>query len=135
MGVSFFTHTEKHISTSNVCEREMKVLPKFVALGLCLVLYHLPRAEALNCYTSATDLNSKEECGMQTGCIKKFDIKTQNVHKRGCFLIPRGEECTTDDKTGEGVCYCTTDLCNASPGDLRPTLGLLLPLTAYLIIK
>jgi len=111
----------------------MKVLPKFVALGLCLVLYHLPRAQALNCYTS-TDLNTKEECGMQTGCIKKYDPKTEKVSHRGCFLVP-DEKCFIEEDTGVGICYCKSDLCNASPGDLRPTLGLLLPLTAYLIIK
>ena len=32
---------------------------------------------ALNCYTSADDMSIKEECGMQTGCIKKFYQKSK----------------------------------------------------------
>ena len=32
---------------------------------------------ALNCYTSADDMSIKEECGMQTGCIKKFYKKSK----------------------------------------------------------
>jgi len=112
-----------------------------VALALCLTLYHLPRAEAaLNCYTSqpADDGSIKEECGMQTGCIKKFYQKTQKVVEKGCFLVPSEDQCFVEEKTGLGVCYCTTDLCNTSPARLTGFYGLLLPLltsTVYLIIK
>jgi len=109
-----------------------------LALALCLTLYHLPRAEAaLNCYTSADDMSIKEECGMQTGCIKKFYKKTQKVVERGCFLVPSKEECFIEDETGLGVCYCTTDLCNSSPARLTG-FGLMLPILTsmiYLIIK
>jgi len=72
-----------------------------VALALCLTLYHLPRAEAaLNCYTSqpADDGSIKEECGMQTGCIKKFYQKTQKVVEKGCFLVPSEDQCFVEEK-------------------------------------
>lgn len=38
-------------------------------------------AEAsLNCYSDAQDLEQKESCGMQTGCIKKFYTKSESVY-------------------------------------------------------
>jgi len=114
---------------------KISIRPTLLALGFCLVLHNLPRAEALNCYSSADDMNQKESCGMQTGCIKKFYTKTQKVIERGCFLIDE-ERCFVEEETGLGVCYCKTDLCNSSPP--LSQLGLLLPLASsllYLIIK
>merc|ERR1712020_583560 len=87
---------------------------------------------ALNCYTSADDMSIKEECGMQTGCIKKFYKKTQKVVERGCFLVPAKEECFTEEKTGLGVCYCTSDLCNTSPARLTG-FGLMLPFLTSMV--
>ena len=39
--------------------------------------FSLSAEAALNCYTSVSDGSIKEECGMQTGCIKKFYQKSK----------------------------------------------------------
>ena len=43
-------------------------------------------------------------------------------------------KCFTEDKTGLGVCYCTTDLCNGGLSVMYTGLGLFLPLLTYLLV-
>jgi hypothetical protein len=44
---------------------------------------------ALNCYTSVSDGSIKEECGMQTGCIKKFYQKSKLWQEKASMSISR----------------------------------------------
>lgn len=113
----------------------MAVRKVLVALALILAVANLPKAEALSCYKNTEKGNVKEDCGAQTGCIKKFYQKTQKVVERGCFLTPPEDKCFVEDDTGLGVCYCSTDLCNSSPNLHRPYLALLLLPLLYLVLK
>jgi len=82
-----------------------------------LLTYIIPKAESLNCYvTEKGDVSNPVEtdCQMHTGCIKKYNKKTQQTLEKGCYLTPPGNAtCSTskDDKN-VGICFCTTDLCN-----------------------
>lgn len=72
----------------------------------------------LDCFTDSSG-TVKEDCGMHTGCMKKFDMKTQLTLQRSCFLTPgQNDTCFTDGDNGFGVCYCHSDLCNHAA---RPT--------------
>merc|ERR1711982_88862 len=103
----------------------MEVRHLCLAFGLILAFVNLPKAEALICYKNTEKGNVAEDCGAQTGCIKKFYQKTQKVVERGCFLTPNGEDkCFIEEGTGLGVCYCNTDLCNSSQ-QIKLSLALL----------
>ncbi|TRY74787.1 hypothetical protein TCAL_15574 [Tigriopus californicus] len=83
----------------------------------------LPEADALKCYSGVSGSIS-EDCLSNTGCMKRFDQKTQQTLDRSCFtppVPPTNSTCTTDPN-GFGICYCFTDLCNAAP-TTRPILN------------
>jgi len=109
---------------------------RHLSVYTAFILVVIPLAWGLNCYSDPSDLSLKEECGMHTGCIKKFMTKTQKTIDRGCFLVPTDGDtkCFTEDKTGLGVCYCTTDLCNGGLSVMYTGLGLFLPLLTYLLV-
>jgi hypothetical protein len=99
----------------------MKRQPKEVILIicfclLCLFVQKVP-AQNLNCYvTEPSDVSkvAAKDCGVHTGCLKRYDIKTQRTLKKECYMTDgRNNTCYVDpeDKT-VGICWCHTDLCN-----------------------
>jgi len=116
----------------------MEVRQLCLAFAIVLAFVYLPKAEALSCYKNTEKGKVAEDCGAQTGCIKKFYQKTQKVVERGCFLAPKEDKCFIEEGTGLGVCYCTTDLCNSSQQNkLSSTLVFALSILPfiYLVLK
>lgn len=88
---------------------------------LCLVLLsfcvQIAPAENLNCYvTDKLDVSKvvEEDCHMHTGCLKRYDKRTQRVLEKSCFLTPGHNDTCFDDPVDAnvGICWCHTDLCN-----------------------
>jgi len=102
---------------------------------LCLVLLsfcvQIAPAENLNCYvTDKLDVSKtvEEDCHMHTGCLKRYDKKTQRVLEKSCFLTPGHNDTCFDDPVDSsvGICWCHTNLCNganrwSSPPSLTTT--------------
>eukprot|EP00095_Tigriopus_kingsejongensis_P010939 maker-scaffold234_size243041-snap-gene-0.11 protein:Tk10939 transcript:maker-scaffold234_size243041-snap-gene-0.11-mRNA-1 annotation:"prostate stem cell antigen" len=99
------------------CLRQFLVQPRLHCV--CVVVFlsllaNLPSATALSCYSNV-DASMSQDCLSNTGCMKRFNQKTQATMNRGCFtppVPPNNSTCTTDPR-GFGICYCFTDLCNA----------------------
>lgn len=91
------------------CHDILRVLAAVaVALGIAANVH---TASGLDCFADSAGTVMKD-CGMHTGCRKKFETKTQRTVERSCFLTPgQNDTCFTDDE-GFGVCYCHSDLCN-----------------------
>jgi len=108
------------------------------ATVVVLILAVVPLARGLSCYADKTNLEIKEDCGMHTGCIKKYYPKSQKVIQRACFLVPTNvsSECKIEESTGLGVCYCSTDLCNGGHYSMKTSMGLgiILPMLTYLLV-
>jgi len=53
---------------------------------------------------------------MHTGCIKRYDKKTQQVLSKSCYLTDGYNDTCFDDPNNAnvGVCWCHTDLCNSA---------------------
>jgi len=47
-----------------------------------LAFVNLPKAEALSCYKNTEKGNVAEDCGAQTGCIKKFYQKSKFIRQK-----------------------------------------------------
>merc|ERR1719414_7288 len=80
------------LHVDKVLTKRMEVRKLCLAFGLVLAFVYLPKAEALSCYKNTEEGMVAEDCGAQTGCIKKFYQKTQKVVERGCFLTPKEDK-------------------------------------------
>lgn len=90
-------------------------------------------ASGLDCFADSAG-TVKKDCGMHTGCMKKFEKKTQRTLERSCFLTPgQNDTCFTDDD-GSGVCYCHSDLCNHAAAPARPIAATALAVAAATLI-
>lgn len=92
-------------------------------IAICLVLlsYCVQTVPAgnLNCYvTDNRDVSIvlKKDCHMHTGCMKRYDKRSQQVLEKSCFLTNGYNDTCFDDKrdANVGICWCHTDLCNSA---------------------
>merc|ERR1711976_232351 len=74
MGVT--SEFSKALHVDKVLTKRMEVRKLCLAFGLVLAFVYLPKAEALSCYKNTEEGMVAEDCGAQTGCIKKFYQKT-----------------------------------------------------------
>lgn len=94
---------------------------KHSLIVFCLIVlsYCVQIVPALDCWVTAELDVSKvdsEDCQMHTGCLKRYDKKTQQVLEKSCFLTPGVNDTCFDDPNDSnvGVCWCHTDLCNSA---------------------
>jgi len=117
-----------------------KCKQRLFAFCLVILSYCVQRVPAytvtenLNCYvTDKLDVSKtvEEDCHMHTGCLKRYDKKTQRVLEKSCFLTPGHNDTCFDDPVDSsiGICWCHTNLCNggnrwSSPSSITTTLFL-----------
>merc|ERR1712044_95766 len=103
MGVT--SEFSKALHVDKVLQKRMEVRKLCLAFGLVLAFVYLPKAEALSCYKNTEEGMVAEDCGAQTGSIKKFYQKTKSGgtrmfsdsqrrqmfhrrrHRLGCLLL------------------------------------------------
>lgn len=122
-------------------KRKSMKIPKHsvhcVIVSIFVVLaISLPTVEALHCYSDVSGSIS-EDCLSNTGCMKRYDQKTERTLERSCFTppVPPNNSTCTVDPNGFGICYCFTDLCNGAPTRTLPNWTNGLAITCLLVVS